>query len=77
MQNAAITSNAEHRVLQPLLYTKRDVAALLSLSLRTIDNLITRKELPAIRVGGRVLIKATDVQQFIRTQPSAQNRRIM
>lgn len=74
-----ITTNASNgeRNIQPLLHTKRDVAALLSLSLRTIDNLITHKKLPAIRVGGRVMIKATDLQQFIRTQPSAQNRRVM
>jgi excisionase family DNA binding protein len=50
----------------PLLVSKRDAAALLSLCVRTIDNLIAMKELPARRVGRRVLIPYAALVQFAR-----------
>lgn len=54
------------RHLQPMLNTRKDSAFLLSLSLRTIDNLILRKELKATRVGGRVMISTDELQRFIK-----------
>jgi len=50
----------------PLLVSKRDAAALLSLCVRTVDNLIATKELPTRRVGRRVLIPYTALVQFAR-----------
>jgi excisionase family DNA binding protein len=50
----------------PLLVSKRDAAALLSLCLRSIDNLIARKELPCRRVGKRVLIPYSGLVAFAR-----------
>ena len=50
----------------PLLVSKRDAAALLSLCVRTVDNLIAMKKLPARRVGRRVLIPYTALVQFAR-----------
>ena len=50
----------------PLLVSKRDAAALLSLCVRTVDNLIATKKLPARRVGRRVLIPYTALVQFAR-----------
>lgn len=57
-----------NNVPQPakLLYTKRQAAHLLSLSLRTIDNLISRKQLSVVRIGGRVMIRAIDLQHFVK-----------
>lgn len=40
----------------PLLHTKIEAAAMLNVSLRTIDNLIAMKELNVRRIGRRVLI---------------------
>ena len=40
----------------PLLHSKIEAAAMLSVSARTIDNLIAMKELPVRRIGRRVLI---------------------
>ena len=61
--------------LEPLLYTKKQAAHLLSVSLRTIDNLIARRELPIRRLGKRVLIPRRGLEQFLRsdheTQPQA------
>jgi excisionase family DNA binding protein len=50
----------------PLLVSKRDAAALLSLCLRSIDNLIARKELPFRRIGKRVLIPYSALVAFAR-----------
>jgi excisionase family DNA binding protein len=40
----------------PLLVSKRDAAAALSVSVRTIQNLIIAKKLPTRRIGRRTLI---------------------
>lgn len=46
--------------------TKREVAALLGLSLYTIDSWVSqRRELPFVRMGSRVMFDANDVQSWI------------
>jgi excisionase family DNA binding protein len=47
-----------------VLYTKREAAQLLSLSLRSLDYLIVSQQLPARRVGRRVLIHRDTIEQF-------------
>ena len=47
-----------------LLYTKREAAHLLSLSVRSIDYLITNREIASRRVGKRVLIHGDVIEQF-------------
>ena len=47
-----------------LLYDKREAAAMLSVSVRTIDYLIADKELPCIRIRGRVLLHRDALQAF-------------
>jgi excisionase family DNA binding protein len=47
---------------QRLLLTKRDAAFLLSVSLRTIDNLIASKRLAVRRIGRRSLIPRQSVE---------------
>jgi excisionase family DNA binding protein len=47
-----------------LLFTKKECALMLSLSARTIDNLIATKELPVRRIGRRVLIHRTSLEKF-------------
>ncbi|HTZ73060.1 MAG TPA: helix-turn-helix domain-containing protein [Candidatus Aquilonibacter sp.] len=49
-----------------ILLSKREAALALSLSVRTIENLIARKELIARRVGRRTLVVATSLQSFAR-----------
>jgi excisionase family DNA binding protein len=53
-----------------LAYSKAESASLLSVSLRTIDNLIARKELTVRRVGRRVIIPATSITAFLRLDHS-------
>jgi len=52
--------------IERLAYTKVEAAQALGLSLRTIDNLIAAKELPARGIGRRVVIPATGLQALIR-----------
>jgi excisionase family DNA binding protein len=49
-----------------LAYTKSEAGQMLSVSLRTIDNLIAMKELTVRRVGRRVIIPATSITAFLR-----------
>jgi excisionase family DNA binding protein len=52
--------------LDPLLVSKRDAAALLGVCLRSVDNYIATKELPARRLGKRVLIPYSALLAFAR-----------
>ena len=60
-------------VSESILVSKREAEQALSLSVRTLDNLIVRKELTARRVGRRVLIPRAELERFARrdhkTQP--------
>lgn len=53
--------------LQKLLYDRRSAAAALSISIRTLDYLIARSELRTVRIGRKVLIPASELKQFART----------
>jgi hypothetical protein len=52
--------------LEKLLYSRRDAAEALSLSIRSIDYLITAGQLTTRRVGGKILIPAGAVRRFAR-----------
>ncbi len=58
-----------------LLHTKAEAAAMLSVSLRTVDTFISLKELPVRRIRRRVLIPHTSLLNFIRQDP-LQNQRL-
>jgi excisionase family DNA binding protein len=55
-------TNLEHN--EKLLYTKRECALMLSLSARTIDNLIATKQLRVRRIGRRVLVHRETLTRF-------------
>jgi outer membrane lipoprotein-sorting protein len=55
----------DHKV-EKLLYSKQAAAEALSLSVRSIDYLITTQRLPMRRVGGKVMIPASAVRRFAR-----------
>jgi excisionase family DNA binding protein len=50
----------------PLLLTKRQVAMLLNVSERTINNLLAQRELVRRKVGARTLIPRTSVEAFLK-----------
>jgi excisionase family DNA binding protein len=51
---------------EPLLVSKRCAAAMLGLSVRTLENLLSLKELPARRIGRRCLIERQALERFAR-----------
>lgn len=51
---------------EQLLVSKRDAAAMLGLSIRTLENLISLKELPARRIGRRCMIERQALERFAR-----------
>jgi excisionase family DNA binding protein len=53
-----------HARMDKLLYSKKESAHLLSLSLRSVDSLINQKDLEACRVGRRVLVTRKSLEEF-------------
>jgi excisionase family DNA binding protein len=51
--------------LDPQLLTIRQVAELLRVSKRTVKRLISRKELPALKIGGQRRIRASQLAKWI------------
>jgi excisionase family DNA binding protein len=60
------TNEASSTESTKLMYSKLEAAELLSLSVRTIENLIGNRELTVRRVGKRVLISYESLLRFIR-----------
>lgn len=50
----------------PLLLSKRNAAASLGISLRTLEMLISIKELKSVRIGKRRLIPRRELEKFAR-----------
>jgi excisionase family DNA binding protein len=61
-----------------ILLGRKESAALLSISLRTLDSLLSRREIVARRIGRRLLISRTELERFARrdhdTQPEGPSR---
>lgn len=51
--------------VEPLLYTREEVARILRLSLRTIDKLTKDGKLPSVRLGRTVRFSKDDLLVFI------------
>ena len=51
---------------ESILISKKETARLLGVSLRTVDNLIARRELSVRRVGRRVLVPRHVLEKFCR-----------
>ena len=57
--------------MEPILVSRKDAATLLGLSLRTVDNLLTRGQLAARKVGRRTLILRSALERFARNPETA------
>ncbi len=61
---------------EKILLSKKDAASLLSLSVRSLEYMLQRRELVSRRVGRRVLIPRTALEQFAKrdhpTRPDGQ-----
>ena len=64
----------EETVNDTLLVSKRSASQMLSVSLRTIDNLVARGDLPVRRIGRRVLIARKTLVQFARSDHQTRQR---
>jgi len=56
--------------MDTLLLSKHEAARLLGLSIRTLEHLISRKDIPTRRIGRRVLITRNAVESFAKAQNS-------
>jgi excisionase family DNA binding protein len=50
--------------MEPLLVTRRDAAAALNVSLRTLDTLVSEGQIPVRRVRRRVMFRPGDLEKF-------------
>ena len=50
-----------------LLYSRRETAQLLSVGLRTVDQLVLQRKLEVRRIGKRVLVTADSLRQYAKT----------
>jgi len=51
---------------EPALWTKKQAAHYLGISVGTVQNLLRRRELIPCRIGGRCLIRRATLENFIR-----------
>jgi excisionase family DNA binding protein len=61
-----MTDRNQKPTFRPILVTKREAALALSVSVRTIENFIRRKQLPARKIGRRRLIPLLSLEAFAR-----------
>jgi excisionase family DNA binding protein len=63
--------------MKPVLVSKSDAAALLGVSLRTVDNLIACRSLPVVKIGRRRLILYSSLEELVKGQHMAVRRKGM
>lgn len=56
--------------MDTLLLSKQEAARMLGISLRSLEHLISRREIPTRKIGRRVLIARAAVESFARAQNS-------
>jgi excisionase family DNA binding protein len=59
--------------VRKLLVSKRQAATTLNVSVRTLENLIARKELETIRIGKRRLVPMAVLERFARRDHSTRS----
>jgi hypothetical protein len=52
--------------MEPIFHDKRSTAATLSISVRTLENLVAMREITPRRIGRRVLFDAREIERFAR-----------
>jgi excisionase family DNA binding protein len=61
-----LEAGADEQPVEKILYSKKDAAYCLSISLRSLSYLIERGELPIRKIGGRVLLEKRELDKFSR-----------
>jgi excisionase family DNA binding protein len=66
LSSTSLQSARESTPLPKLLFSQKEAARILGISLRTLQNLITAREISVRRIGRRVLIYRKDLEMFAR-----------
>jgi len=56
-------------------HTRKDVAEFYIISVKTVDRLIRKLDIPIIRIGGQISIPETSLEFFIDNNSKTQNER--
>jgi excisionase family DNA binding protein len=62
------TAASTKAALVPELYSRQEAAAILKLSVRSVDHLVSRGDLAITAIGGRVLISALELAALVKRQ---------
>jgi excisionase family DNA binding protein len=54
-----------------LLLSRKEAAAMLGISVRTLDSVVVRREMSARRIGRRVLFAKREIERFAKSSISA------
>jgi excisionase family DNA binding protein len=72
---SALPSRREARPVEPLVLTLEDAAALLSMSKRSVERLVSEGVLPSVKLDARVRIARRDVERLIEQRKEAPRRK--
>jgi excisionase family DNA binding protein len=67
--DAGVSSKVEHSTVPPVAISVEAAATALGLSRTTAWELVRGGQLPAKRIGGRVVIRVVDLARFVEDQP--------
>ncbi len=63
---SAVSASAEKPAVAKLLYSRKDAAYALSISVRSLDYLIANKQLNTRKLGKKVMISHSELSRFAR-----------
>jgi excisionase family DNA binding protein len=66
----SIMAAADDREISKLLYSRKDAAFALSISIRSLDYLVAAKQLKFRKVGRKILIPASELSRYARADHS-------
>lgn len=61
-----VAEQVDRRPVEPELYTVQETAKVLSLSVPTVYRLIAKKEITAVKLGGRALVARRALDELLR-----------
>jgi excisionase family DNA binding protein len=59
-------ARGDQKKMEKLLFSKREAAVALGISIRTLEGLIVLGELKSVRIGRRRMVAASELEQFSR-----------
>ena len=72
----SLSASADNSAVPKILYSRRDAAFALSISVRSLDYIIAAKELKFRKIGKKVLIPASELSRYARADHAALTKQV-